>query len=57
MSDVIVRSLAERLVSIAADCFDRRAAARLRELPGELLDPKLRSEPDKVDGDGANERA
>ena len=57
MSDVIVRSLAERLVSIAADCFDRRAAARLRELAGELLDPKLRSEPDKVDGDGANEPA
>jgi phage portal protein BeeE len=37
MTDVFcVRLLAERLATIAADCFDRRAADRLRELVHEL---------------------
>jgi hypothetical protein len=34
-----VRSLAERLATIAADCFDQRAAERLRALADELHDP------------------
>jgi hypothetical protein len=39
MTDVsTVRSLAERLANIAADCFDLKAAQRLRELAEELLD-------------------
>ena len=37
MSEVLqVRSIMERLATIAADCFDRRAAERLRELVNEL---------------------
>jgi hypothetical protein len=44
MIDVVsVRSLAERLVKIASDCFDRRAAERLRALADELLDPDPKS--------------
>jgi hypothetical protein len=50
MSDVAVRSLAERLVTIAADCFDRRAAERLRELAGELLDSNPLRQPEQRDG-------
>jgi hypothetical protein len=39
MTDVsCVRSLAERLATIAADCFDLRAAERLRALANELHD-------------------
>jgi hypothetical protein len=36
MTEVTVRSLAERLAHIAADCFDLKAAERLRELADEL---------------------
>jgi hypothetical protein len=46
MTDVsLVRSLAERLARIAADCFDLRAAQRLRELAGELTDPNRKDAP------------
>lgn len=41
----LVRSLAERLARIAADCFDLRAAARLRELAGELNEPNPKDNP------------
>lgn len=48
MSDVLrVRSLVERLVTIAADCFDRRAAERLRELAEELHDSNRQDKADR----------
>lgn len=57
MTDVsCVRSLSERLAHIAADCFDLRAAQRLRELVEELHDPsrKIGTERTAVtDGEGA----
>jgi hypothetical protein len=54
MTDVIpVRSLVERLVTIAADCFDHRAAERLRALADELHNA---SRPDKTEREAASER-
>ena len=51
-----VRSLAERLASVAADCFDQRAAERLRELVRELHDknPTKKNAADKEGDASAN---
>jgi hypothetical protein len=51
MTDVpCVRSLAERLATIAADCFDQRAAERLRTLANELHDSSRQK---RVEQDGS----
>jgi hypothetical protein len=51
MTDVpCVRSLAERLATIAADCFDQRAAERLRALANELHDPNRQK---RIEQDGS----
>jgi hypothetical protein len=55
MTDVsLVRSLAERLAKIAADCFDLRAAQRLRELAGELTEPNRNDNPQEEAGPRPN---
>lgn len=54
---VSVRSLVERLANIAADCFDHRAAKRLRELADELNDSTRSDNPPKDSGADAGGHA